>query len=291
MGTVKRPISFWLRAVLIRRGVIGLAVASGVAAGSQPLAAADATATNVAAKYKLSFNGFDVGRYNFTSRFDGKGYQANSQAEVSAMFGAFKWRGSIETSGALQGHKPRPAGYVMKFKTKSKTGSITLDFAAGGVTSVSVVPPKPPHPDAVPLTADHYKNVFDPLSAIFAMTYIGGKNPCSQKVPIFDGKARFDLALSYKSEEKITDKEPTGQPRTLIVCRVKYMPIAGHKPKDFVNSWVDYSNIEIAFRPVPVADVFVPYRIAIPTTLGTALMQAEVVTITAADRPQIALTQ
>lgn len=247
--------------------------------------------TDVTAKYKLSFNGFDVGSYNFSSRFDGRAYSANSQANVSAMFGAFKWRGSIETTGTMQSKKPRPAVYVMKYKTKSKTGSVTLDFNSTGVKSVSLVPSKPPHPEAVPIEASHIKNVFDPLSAIFAMTYSAGKKPCDQSVPIFDGKARFDLVLSYKGSEKITDKTPSGQPSQLTVCRIKYVPIAGHKPKDFANPWVDYGNIEIAFRSIPSAGVYVPYRIAIPTTLGTALMQAETVMIATPDDRRIALTQ
>lgn len=258
---------------------------------ASPVVAADQVATDVSAKYKLSFNGFEVGSYYFKSKFDARSYSANSQADVSALFGAFKWRGSIETSGAMQAQKPRPAGYVMKFKTKSKNGSVTLDFNAAGVKAVTLVPSKPANPDAVPLNADHYKNVFDPLSAILAMTNKPGGKPCDQRVPIFDGKARFDLALSYKGAEKITDKKPSGQPSELLVCRVKYLPIAGHKPKDFDNPWVDYNNIEIAFRPIPTAGVYVPYRIAIPTTLGTAMMQAEAVTITSPDHPQIALTQ
>lgn len=258
---------------------------------TSPAIGADQVATDVSAKYKLSFNGFDVGNYYFKSKFDARSYSANSQADVSAMFGAFKWRGSIETSGAMQAQKPRPAGYVMTFKTKSKTGSVTLDFNAAGVKTVTLVPSKPPNPEAVPLSGNHLKNVFDPLSAILAMTNKPGGKPCDQRVPIFDGKARFDLALSYKGTEKITDKKPSGQPSELLVCRVKYLPIAGHKAKDFDNPWVDYNNIEIAFRPIPTAGVYVPYRIAIPTTLGTAMMQAEAVTITSPDHPQIALTQ
>jgi hypothetical protein len=180
---------------------------------------------------------------------------------------------------------------VMNFRTKSKEGSVTLNFKGADVSSVQLVPSKPPSPEAVPLKPEHYKNVFDPMSAIFAMTLGGtGKDPCDKRVPIFDGKIRYDLAMSYKKTEKLSEKRPSGQPAELIVCRVKYQPIAGHKPKDFESPWVDFKNIEIALRPIPSAGIHVPYRITVPTTLGAAVMQAETVTINTPNQ-QIALTQ
>lgn len=247
--------------------------------------------TDVKARYKLSFNGLDVGSYDFESQFDGKSYVSNSSAKVSAVFGAFKWRGDIQSNGKFIANKPRPANYEMNFKTKKKGGSVKLGFDSSGVSSVALEPNKPPRKDAVPIAADHLKNVFDPMSAIMAMSHAVGPNPCKQRIPIFDGKARFDLVMSPKGTEKISDKSPSGQPRELIVCRVKYQPISGHKPKDFVDPWVDYNNLEIAFRPIPSADIFVPYRITIPTTLGPCMMAAENVTITSPNHPQIALRQ
>lgn len=47
---------------------------------------------NVAASYRLYFNGFDVGKYQFQSTFNGKVYTATSNASISALFGAFTWK-------------------------------------------------------------------------------------------------------------------------------------------------------------------------------------------------------
>jgi Protein of unknown function (DUF3108) len=247
--------------------------------------------TGVSARYKLSFNGFDVGSYQFQSQFDGKAYTASSNAEVSALFGAFKWKGTIESRGALAASGPQPLSYQMNYKTKKKAGSVTLGFDKAGVQSVALVPEKPPHPDAVPLKPENLKSVVDPMTTILAMTHATSANPCDKKIAVFDGKARFDLVLSRKGTEKITDKQPSGQPALLVVCTVKYVPIAGHKPKDFVDPWVNYSGIEIALRSVPSAHVFVPYRITIPTSIGAAVMSVETVNITAPGNAQIALTQ
>lgn len=273
-----------------RAAACGIALLAAAVAAT-PASAADATwPSDVSARYKLFFNGFDVGAYQFQSRFDGKAYAASSSAEVSAMFGAFRWRGTIESRGTLAGNAAQPQTYQMNYKAK-KIGSVTLAFDKSGVKSVALVPAKPPHPDAVPIKPEQLKNVFDPMTSILTMTHASGGKPCDKTIPVFDGKARFDLVLSYKGTEKIVDKKPSGQPAQLVVCNVKYVPVAGHKPKDFVNPWVNYASIEIAFRPVPSANVYVPYRITVPTSIGAAVMSAENVTITSSDKTQIALTK
>jgi hypothetical protein len=247
--------------------------------------------TSVAAKYKLYFGGFEVGNYRFQSKSDGKNYATTGNAEVSALFGAFKWKGGIESRGTLAAAAPAPVGYKLSFKTKSKIGSVTLGFDKSGVKSVAILPTKPPHPEAVPVKPEHLKSVFDPMSSILVITHDTGKNPCERTIPIFDGKVRFNLVMSAKGEQRIKEAKPSGQPQELKVCKVKYVPIAGHKPKEFAKPWVDYDGMEIALRPVPSANLFVPYSVTIPTTIGTAVMSAESVNITSSDNTEIALSQ
>ncbi len=256
-----------------------------------PAAAGENWPSQVAARYKLYFNGLEVGSYQFGSNFDGKTYAAQSEAKISALFGAFKWNGAISSHGAIQKSAPRPAAYRMSYRGKKREVTVSLGFDKGKVSSVELVPNKPPSPESVPLLSEHYVGVFDPMTAILAISHPASNNPCNRRIPIFDGKARFDLAMSYKGQERLKEKEPSGQPRELIVCRVKYQPVAGHKPKDFVDPWIDYDRIEIALRPVPSAGLFVPYRITIPTTIGAAEMTADRIDITSGDQEQIALRQ
>ena len=263
-----------------------------VAFGAGMAEAADGSwPSSVSARYTLAFGGFEVGKYQFQSLSDGKTYTVSSNASVSALFGAFSWKGAIEAKGSVEAGAPHPAAYQMNFKAKAKDGSVKLKFDKAGVATVTLLPNKPPSPEAVPVKPEHMKSVFDPMTAILAMTHPQAGNPCNQTVPIFDGKARFDLQMSLKGEQRLTEKKPSGQPANLVVCKVHYVPVAGHKPKDFVNPWVDYSAIEISLRPIPSANVYVPYRVSIPTSLGAAVMTVEQIDITAANKAQIALTQ
>lgn len=273
-----------------RRLAAGIVVAGALA--PVPSHAADTSwPASVAAKYKLYFGGFEVGSYRFKSTSNGETYETTGSADVSALFGAFKWKGGIESSGTLGPKAPAPSAYKLSFKTKSKSGSVTLGFDKAGVKTVALEPSKPPHPDAVPVKPEHLKSVFDPMSSILAMTHASGGNPCDRTIPIFDGKVRFNLVMSAKGEQNIKEEKPSGQPKALKVCKVKYVPVAGHKPKDFAKPWVDYDSMEITLRPIPSANVYVPYTVTIPTTIGSAVMSAESVNITSSDHTQIALTQ
>ncbi len=232
-----------------------------------------------------------MGPIRLKSTTNGKTYSATSTANVSALFGAFKWKGTITANGAIAPENPRPVSYQMNYRTKSKAGLIRLGFDTSGVKTLAIEPKKYPSPEAVPVKPEHMKSVFDPMSAIMALTHAGAGNPCSKKLAVFDGKVRFNLTLSPKGHERLSEAKPSGQPKELHICKVKYDPVAGHKPKDFVNPWVDYGAIEIALRPVPSAGVYVPYRITVPTTLGAAVMVADRIDITAPNNTVIALTQ
>jgi hypothetical protein len=245
----------------------------------------------VDARYRLTFNGFDVGVYNFTSRFSGETYSAVGKTKITALFGAFKWIGTFTGSGSIDKAGPHPASYLMRYKTRSKARSVKMGFDGTGVKSIALVPNKPPSPDAIKVKPDNLKHVFDPISATVAISNATSADACNRTIPVFDGKARFDLRMSFKGREAIKEKHPTGQPRELVVCRVKYIPIAGHKPKDFVKPWIDYDHIEIALRAIPSAGIYVPYRVSIPSTIGPAVMTAEEIHITAANDSQIALKQ
>lgn len=245
---------------------------------------------DVTARYRLSFNKFEVGKYSFQSQFNGKTFSAKSSADVSALFGAFRWKGAVSGEGGIAASGPRPVKYQLNYKSKKKV-SVALGFSGNTVKTIDVQPKKPPNPEAVPLQPEHLKNVLDPMSAIIAISHPTTSDPCARTIPVFDGKQRFDLVMSLKGKRKLSEKVATGQPQQVFVCRVKYVPIAGHKPKDFESPWVSYDSIEIALRPVPSAGIYVPYSISIPTTIGAAEMTAESVTITSADRQQIALGQ
>jgi hypothetical protein len=122
-----------------------------------------------------------------------------------------------------------------------------------------------------------------------ALSVASSGNPCGRRISVFDGKQRFDLVLTFRRQEKVTEAKPSGQPTMAVVCQVKYIPVSGHKNSTEVNQMTKAENIEVAFRPIPSANLLVPYKITIPTIIGTAEMLSKRVDITTPNKGQIAL--
>jgi hypothetical protein len=101
-------------------------------------------------------------------------------------------------------------------------------------------------------------------------------------------RARFDLTLQAKGEAPIGAVKAGAAPEMLTVCRVRVQPIAGHVDDEKAQELKRNLGIEVAFRAVPGAGLFVPHRITIPTFAGPAEIVAQSLTIRTS-REQIAL--
>jgi len=245
---------------------------------------------NVRAVYDVNFNGFNVGSFEFQSQSEEESYSLVGNAQLTLLLGAITWIGETRSFGLIANQIPKPAAFTFDFKTNSKIGSTKMDFADGSVTSVRHLPPAPPKPGIVPVREQHLRGVLDPLSAIMVVARNGAAaNPCNRRLPIFDGKERFDLVLSYKGQVKVSEQQPSGQPGMAYVCKVKYQPIAGHKVDAEHSHLATTDGIEVSLRPIPSANVFVPYQITIPTMLGYATINSRRIEIETPGKPQIAL--
>jgi hypothetical protein len=269
-------------------GGLSLALAAVVAA--PPLAAAgEAWPANMRAVYDINFNGFNVGTLEFQSQAEHQSYTLVANARLSVLLGAFNWDSETRSFGLLVNQVPKPASFTFDFKSGLRAGSTKLGFANGAVSNISHQPPDMPRPDTIPVREQHLKGVLDPLSAILLLSRGSSTNPCDRRLPIFDGKERFDLLLSYKGDMKVVEQAPSGQPGVAHVCRVRYLPIAGHKADSETSYMAANNEIEVALRPVPSANVSIPYQINIPTMAGSATIVSKRVEIASPGKPQIAL--
>ncbi len=250
-------------------------------------AGAEGWPANMKAEYEVSFNGFGIGSFAFEAEAQRDNYVLKGNASLSMLLGAITWKGDIRTSGAISDKSPKPAAYAFEAVSGSKAVATRMGFEDGAVNSIAHMPAQPPKPGLVPVREQHLRGVVDPLSAM--MMLAASNAPCDRRIPIFDGRERFDLVFSRKGEMRLTEQAPSGQPSTGYVCRVRYVPIAGHKPDDNTRYMAENRDIEVVLRPVPSARMFVPYQISIPTQMGTATLTSKRVEIAQAGKPRIAL--
>ena len=80
---------------------------------------------------------------------------------------------------------------------------------------------------------------------------------------------RYDLKLDFKRMETV--KAEKGYHGPVVVCAIYFTPIAGYIPdRPVIKYLAAQRNIEIAFAPIAGTRILVPFRMVIPTPLGTA---------------------
>jgi Protein of unknown function (DUF3108) len=208
----------------------------------------------------------------------------------------FTWATRMSSDGRIAGEKPLPAAYQFQAVARPVIGgersqSIRMGYSGSKVAALTIQPPSPaPGQDYVPLTEASTHDVLDPLAAILAMSRVkGDADPCNRRLAIFDGKQRFDLVLTAAGQSRVPELRPSGQPVIGPVCKVRYVPVAGYKDNDETRRLSRENGILIAFRPVPSANLVVPYQITVPTPAGTATITLQRMDIVAPGQKQIAL--
>ena len=141
----------------------------------------------------------------------------------------FEWTGTTHSIGKISKAGPVPASFSFDFRSSERSENLQMQFKRNRVKSVVANPPVQENGLRIPVSKRHLRNVVDPMSALVLIALQGDKssrqNPCSRKIPIFDGKERFDLVMSFKKNVQVDDIN--GLKGTAVICRVKYVPISG----------------------------------------------------------------
>jgi hypothetical protein len=141
------------------------------------------------------------------------------------------------------------------------------------------------------LTDAHKVDALDPLSAIMLLTKADSRPPCTRRVGIFDGKQRYDIVFTYKSQIRLPPPSSGGPSEIAYVCRAMYEPIAGHRANAATKTYASNRDVEVVMRRLPGSEMLIPYSVTIPTLWGTGTMVTERIEITTTAAGQIALTE
>ncbi len=230
----------------------------------------------VNAVYRISWLGAHIGDFTIRSSITNRQYSLQANADLSVFFGTVTWQGITSSRGLMTANGPVPQDYTFRYATNNRHEAIELRFQQRMVQDIIINPPAHPGARNVPITAAHLQNVVDPLSAIVLLSQARlnrhSGDACNKRIPIFDGRVRYDLVLYSKGTRSI---ESTGKLHGIAyVCGVRYIPIAGHKAgKHGENDYATgNTGIEVWLVPLPEAGLLVPYYVHVPTPAGTASM-------------------
>ena len=242
-------------------------------------AAAQLVDSKVQATYHIKYNGIELGKLYFKSTVKGRSYVMESNTKLSvpllgSIFKSLSWRGVTRTNGSVRNSKPHPDNYYFAFSNGKKAGKVNMTFSGNRVSRVVSVPNKKLSREYVQVKNAHLKRVMDPMSAIMLISRKGKshRTACANTIPIYDGKQRFNLKLSYKRSIRVNRNQSGGYAGPVIICRVRYQPIAGYKRhKKDVKFMAKSRGIELWLMPLPKSRNYAPYRFVLPLPVGTAV--------------------
>lgn len=281
----------WLR-VMLSRGLRGAGV---VAAGMLGIAAGAAQAQGkLEARYEASLAGIVVGKGGWTIDIADDQYSAAAYGGSSGLLKAFSGgSGTSAAQGRVVAGALVPSSYSGSTTASKKSETIRMSLSNGTVKDFVIDPEPQVDPERIPVTDAHRRGVFDPMTGSLLRVPGTGDvlsaDSCRTSTAIFDGRIRYDLKLDYKRMETVRAEK--GYRGPVVVCAVYFTPIAGYIPDRAAIKYIAAQrNIEVWLAPIAGTRILVPFKMSIPTPLGTATLEA-VEFVATASPPRVAKTQ
>jgi len=243
------------------------------------------------ARYGVSIAGINIGDAAWNVDIGRNNYSATASGQASGLLSAVvSGEGVASARGAVKDGHLVPVVFTARIVRPSDKSDTKTLFDRGNVTKVVEEPTKPA-PDRVPLTLAHRHGVVDPVSALLipmsGAFEVVTKDACQRTLPIFDGRRRYDLELSFRRMDRV--KAEKGYAGPVAVCAVSFKPKAGHRASStLVKYLADGRDIELWLAPLTGAHLLVPFRASVASMLGNLVVEArqfDVSTQTAAATP------
>lgn len=231
----------------------------------------------VEASYRATLAGIPIGYGTWVIDIGPKQYAGAASGRASGLVRVLvSGEGSSTVRGTIKKGRLVPSSFAADIHSH-ESYDVRMEMSGGNVKALKNEPPILESPDRVPLTDQHRRGILDPMTAL--MITVPGKGElmsseaCEAKLPIFDGRQRFDLTLSFRRIDVVEAEK--GYRGPAVVCNASYVPIAGHRPGRFAIRYLQETrDIEIWLAPIAGTRVLIPYRVSIPTLFGNAILQA-----------------
>lgn len=253
-----------------RSARVAVLALSALAAAAPLDAALPATTISHVTDYSITLAGLSLAKASFRTEIAGKDFQILGQFKTTGLARLFrKVEGTANVSGKLKGDNFIAESYRSDYVAGTAHKVYQVSFAGGGVKSFQAQPPLQPPANWVPVTPADIARAVDPLSGLILPA---DANPCTDAIPVFDGEARTDFQLTDKGVKTYSNGREKLEAH---VCGLKIGLKAGYrKGKSDMEYVAKLKDMEIWFAKSPVAAVYAPVKILVPTGFGSLEIEA-----------------
>jgi hypothetical protein len=246
--------------ILVTAALLGLAAAPSHAA------------TTADASYVVNLGGNIIANAKFHFVDDGSAYSLSLNANVSGVAqlvasGVAK----VDSTGTVTADGLRSNSFDLLTRSGGDEFTVRVQYQKAAVTAFLIDPPITNNIDRIPIERKQLSGVNDFLASFIRKGSLD-RSLCDYRARIFTGVERFDLDFSYARDDVATSKR-TGYQGPVVLCNVKYKPIAGHyTTSEITNSLAQDDRILVWFAPLGDSGYAIPYRVLLTTSMGDLSM-------------------
>ena len=256
--------------------IAALALTLGLAGFAGNLAASPSTdepapASDIEAQFTIYLGGFLFATGNVGARLDGDQYRLKALLSTAGLPRAFyEAEFKLASEGELAAAQVRPHSYVSDSWDTHSARKVELAYDGDGMPHLTATPPYKPG-DLSGVMPYQQRDTQDPVSALL-VPVVASANPCERSIPVFDGRRRYDLKLTFAKEVAMT---PHGfsKPLKVIACNIRYVPVAPIERRKFTEMLSKNDGMTVWLAPFDGGRVYMPVRLQLRTPLGGAVME------------------
>lgn len=260
--------------------MLALMLAASITAAAHDDASAPAAIAAAPAQIEVAYTGsvliLPVAEIQLNAVFPDGSYSAAARFQSA---GLLRWFDdtdiTAQVSGYREGLELAPWRYSHVNAASDKGRVVGIDFDEG-VARPDIQPPFGSMGEP-PASESERAGAVDPISALLSLSLASPaltSGACEGRLPVFDGKARYDLRLENGGSDGVRTRAWRGE---AIVCRAFIEPINGYDPGDRPEG--DELETPVTMWLAPIDGVYVPVRYRAPAPVGEINIKANRVSV------------
>lgn len=244
--------------------------------------------TRVDAQYVVYLGGFHLSSLTFSTAINDEGYEIRSNIHTDGIVDKFvRTNANIGSKGSFAEGRVTPQNYNSDITDKNQRQLVAISYE--DVLPKEILSFPRYNLEKHPVSDLDKRKTVDPISAIMQIglgaayaTASQGANPCGGKIPVFDGRRRFDLTLEYEKTEVISSGKEGAYEGEALKCWVGFKRISGYKPPKkkkkrpvYGTGKSEWPDVYMWLAPVKgKTDMYVPVRLQARTKVGSVVLRA-----------------
>lgn len=225
------------------------------------------------ASYVVSIGGINVSNIDIRLGLESSGYQLDVVADVAGLAQVVaQGSGAVNSGGTITSTGLQSSRFFLETRTANERFALQTAYSGGNASVGDVTPPLVENPDRIPVNSSHRSGVNDPLAAFILRGQALDANLCNRTLRIYTGIERFDMPMTFVETTTATSTR-TAYQGPVVLCAMRYVPIAGHFETSEITAYLRDSNrMLVWYMPLNDSGFFIPYRVLMGSSFGDISM-------------------